>query len=439
MQWLGKLSAARADGHDLEWLGPDVERIRKAWGPGAVLWAAEVGERLIEEAGQELPLLGGSRSIVDALRRSTMSTTLRVLAIVSGCAEPAASVVTAEAEEAARDMARRGMTLHEYTRSIRFGHAVLTTAFFDAISAASPPHHDDGELRRVTLLLFQLIDEFIAAMSAVFLDEQSAWSASRSAAQLELVRKLVEGTPVDHTAAERLLGYPLTGTHLAVIAWRVSPGEGTAHRLRAAIDPVLHCWGTPRASLVVPVGSNMLWAWGAVGSTAHLTPGAVLPEFDDAKVVVGQAGPGIEGFRRSHREARAVERLLRRGSDRQRASLAHQDVDLDVLLLEDREAARQFVVRHLGPLGTDDPRMAELRSTLRRYLDTNRSLAKVAAMEQISRNTVTYRVQQAFTLCAHSGDAPTDKLRAALTIAEWLLDSPRTDQWHPPTRPDQHK
>jgi hypothetical protein len=75
-----------------------------------------------------------------------------------------------------------------------------------------------------------------------------------------------------------------------------------------------------------------------------------------------------------------------------------------------------------------DPRMAELRSTLRRYLDTNRSPAKVAAMEQISRNTVTYRVQQAFTLCAHSGDVPTDKLRAALTVAEWLLDSPHTDQ-----------
>lgn len=192
MQWLGRLSATRAEGHDLEWLGPDAERIRKAWGPGAVLWAAEVGERVIEKAGQELPLLGGSRSIVDALRRATMSTTLRVLAIVSGCAEPEASVVSAEAEEATRDMARRGLKLHEFTRSIRFGHAVLTAAFLDAISAASPQHHDDGELRRVTLQLFQLIDEFIAAMSAVFLDEQSAWSASRSAAQLELVRKMVE-------------------------------------------------------------------------------------------------------------------------------------------------------------------------------------------------------------------------------------------------------
>ncbi|NGO45661.1 PucR family transcriptional regulator [Streptomyces ureilyticus] len=428
MQWLGKLSATRSEGHDLEWLGPDAERIRKAWGPGAVLWAAEVGERVIEKAGQELPLLGGSGSIVDALRRATMSTTLRVLAIVSGCAEPEASVVSAEAEEATRDMARRGLKLHEFTRSIRFGHAVLTTAFFDAISAASPPHHDDGELRRVTLQLFPLIDEFIAAMSAVFLDEQSAWSASRSAAQLELVRKVVEGTPVDHTAAERLLDYPLTGTHLAVIAWRMSPGEGTAHGLREAIDPVLRCWGTPEASLVVPVGSNTLWAWGAFETKAHLTPGVVLPEFDDVKVVVGQVGSGVEGFRRSHREARAVERLLRRGSDRQRASLAHQDVDLDVLLLEDREAAHQFADRHLGPLSADDPRMAELRSTLRRYLDTNHSLAKVATMEQISRNTVTYRVQQAFTLCGHSGDAPTDKLRAALTVAEWLLHSPHTGQ-----------
>ncbi|MEU1549855.1 helix-turn-helix domain-containing protein [Nocardia sp. NPDC005745] len=104
--------------------------------------------------------------------------------------------------------------------------------------------------------------------------------------------------------------------------------------------------------------------------------------------------------------------------------MAHEDVDLDVLLLADRQAARQFVARHLGPLASDDPRMNELRTTLRRYLDMRHSLAKVAAVERISRNTVTYRVQQAFTLCGHPTDTSTIKLHAALLVADWLLDSP---------------
>lgn len=424
VQWLSKLSSSRPERPDLEWLGPDADRVRTAWGPGAVRWAAEVGQDVIAKAGQELAILGGSVSVADGLYRATTSTTLRILAMISGCADPEASVVSAEAEEATRDLARRGLKLSEYTRSIRFGHAVLTSAFFDAISAAGATPEGDSELRRVMLLLFELIDEFIDAMTVVFIDEQSAWGASKSAAQLELVKRIVEGTLSDLNEAERLLSYSLTGSHLAVIAWSVSPGERTAHRLRAAIEPVLRCWGTPQASLVVPVGSNTLWAWGTFASGDHRKPEAVLPEFDEAHVVVGQVGTGVEGFRRTHLEARAVERLIRHGSGRPRGSMAHQDVDLDVLLLSDQEAARQFVARYLGPLGTNDPRMEELRTTLRRYLDTDRSLAKVAAAEHIARNTVTYRVQQAFSLCAHAADTPTVKLRAALAVADWLHDAP---------------
>lgn len=424
MHWASGLSGTRPRGVEIEWLGPDADRIRTAWGPGAVTWAAEVGEEVIAKAGEKLPLLGGSGSVVDALRRGTTSTTLRVLAIVSGCAEPDMPVVSPEAAEASRDLARRGPTLAEFTRAIRFGHSVLTTAFIDAIAATAPPSQAPAELRRVSLLLFKLIDEFIADVADVFVDEQTAWAASRSAAQLELVRKIVEGDSSGLADAERVLGYSLSGQHLGIIVWSAPSGERTAHRLRAVIDPVLRCWGTPQASLVIPVGSNTLWAWGSFSSNACRETGGRLPEFDTTYIVTGQIGTGVEGFRQTHLEARSVERLVRQGSDLPRASMAHEDVDLDVLLLADRQAARQFVARHLGPLASDDPRMKELRTTLRRYLEMRRSLAKVAAVEHISRNTVTYRVQQAFALCGHPSDTSTTKLHAALLAADWLHESP---------------
>ncbi len=422
MDWIRTLAPTRTDPREFRLLGPDAERLRNACGPNAVAWGAQLGEDVIAKAAREVTVLGGSASLTEALRAATTSTTLRMLTIIAGCADPDASVVTTEAVTGTRDLARRGLKISDFAHTIRYGHSILYAAFFDAVSAVAPSSGAHEELRRVSLLLFKLIDEFIGAMTDVFLEEQNVWGASRSAAQLEMVRQIVDGAAVSTADARRLLEYPLGADHVAVIAWRTAPGHDTADSLRVAVEPVLQCWGITQASLLVPVGSNTLWAWGAFepGSTPKKkTP---VPEFEGTMVGVGQAGHGISGFRHSHLEARAVERLLRHGPERSRSSLAHQDIDLDALLLVDREAARQFVERHLGRLGADDPGMARLRGTLRRYLDTDRSLSQVAALENISRNTVTYRVKQAFDLCEHVSDTPTLKIRAALAVVEWLLD-----------------
>ncbi|WP_228001436.1 helix-turn-helix domain-containing protein [Nocardia australiensis] len=104
---------------------------------------------------------------------------------------------------------------------------------------------------------------------------------------------------------------------------------------------------------------------------------------------------------------------------RRGAVTAHEDVALEVLLLADPEAATRFVERVLGPLAAEDTRMADLRSTLRRYLDMDHGLARVAAAEHISKNTVTYRVHQALALCGHRRSSTTN-LRAALSMHDWM-------------------
>ena len=149
-----------------------------------------------------------------------------------------------------------------------------------------------------------------------------------------------------------------------------------------------------------------------------------LPAFDGTHIATGQVREGLEGFRRSHLEARAVERLVRLRSASTHSTVAHENVDLEVLLLADPEAARQFAECHLGPLAANDPRMSDLRSTLLRYLDMDHSISKVAAAEHISRNTVTYRVRQAFGICGHDIGDPTTKLRVALLVRDWLDTSP---------------
>lgn len=422
--WCCKLSGARPNGPEVDLLGPDGDVVRSALGDGAVSWALEVGESCANKVAQELPRLAESALHVGALRRATTSTTLRTLALVAEIDESGASLASTEAVELEREFARHGLGLDEMLSAIRVGYTVLASALLDAAARLVPPAESSNELRRISVLLFELVDGFTTIATTAFLEEQNAQAASDSAARFQAAKSLVEAQPIDPTRAERLLAYPLSRPHLAMIAWSDAERATATRDLHNTIEPIVHHWGTPTATLVIPVGSHTLWVWAALPEAPHRGPAAGLPTFADAHVAIGQVGYGVEGFRSSHLEARAVQRLMRLRSDPAPSTTAHEGVELELLLLADPDAAQQFVDRQLGPLSADNPRMSELRSTLRIYLDLDHSLAKVAAAEHISRNSVTYRVQQALSLCAHPAGSPTNKLRSAIAVCDWLNGSP---------------
>ena len=421
--WCCKLSGARSPGPEVEWLGPDGDAVRSVLGDGAVSWALEVGERCADKVAQELPQLAENALQVGALRRATTSTTLRALALVAGIDESGASLSSTAASEIEREFARHGLGLDELLGAIRIGYTALASALLDAAAELVPPADSSDELRRISVLLFELDEGFTGNATTTFLEEQNAQAASDSAARFEAVKSIVEAQPIDAARAERLLAYPLSRPHLAMIAWSDAERATATRDLQKTIEPLLHHWCKPTATLVIPVGSHTLWVWAAVAKTPHRRSAPKLPTIADAHVAVGRIGCGIEGFRTSHLEARAVQRLVRLRTDQPPSTTTHDGIELELLLLSDPDAAQQFVDRQLGPLAADDPRMSELRSTLRNYLDMDHSLAKVAATEHISRNTVTYRVQQALSLCAHPAGSPTNKLRSAITVCDWLNGS----------------
>lgn len=426
--WISRLAGTQPSGAEQDWLGPDGARIREHFGEGAVSWAMDVGDAVAVKMSREVPQIVPAASQFAVLRRATTSTTLRALLLVSGLSEfeptPAASplrstLISTEAVEIVRDAAHRGLELQDILRLTRVGYAVLATAMLDAILDSDS---DAGEVRRVSILLFDVVDGFTAALTAAFVDEQRAWEADVSAARLDLVRTVLEGKPVDDREAGRLLGYPLEARHIALI---VSGHHDTGGRvdLRRFVRPVVNAWGVPSATLMVPVGAHTLWAWAAFNPAVMPRRDDPLPVSDRVNVAAGQPGEGIEGFRRTHLEARAVERLRSIPGFTGGATIDHRDVDLEALLLADPNAARQFVARYLGPLAGTDPRVAELRSTLRLYLDCDHRLGEVAELKHISRNTVTYRVRQALDLCAHPDGGTTTRLRSALLIRERLADA----------------
>ena len=65
-----------------------------------------------------------------------------------------------------------------------------------------------------------------------------------------------------------------------------------------------------------------------------------------------------------------------------------------MLLTQDAELARNFMVRELGTAAESTAAAAELRETVATYLSFDRSLAKAAEHLHVARNTVAYRVKK---------------------------------------------
>ncbi|WP_431236222.1 PucR family transcriptional regulator (plasmid) [Mycolicibacterium psychrotolerans] len=380
-------------------------------------WAIEIGESSAAKMSEEVPLLDQTPSLFNVLRRGTTSSILRALMLVTGLTGPETSLASAEAVAIARDLAQRGLQLHDVLRIIRIGYAVLATALLDAIVEFDGRAH---ELRRVSVLLFDVVDDFASILTTAFVEEERLREADASAARLDLLRTLIDGRPVDNAAATRLLSYPLNAEHIALIVSSDKTESIDPVDLRHVVDPVFNAWAAPLAKLIVPIGAHSLWAWAAFAPSATRRVDSRLPNYDKVNVAVGQPGRGVGGFRRSHLEAKAVERLRALSESVRPTTIEHRDVDLDALLLMDTQAAMQFVSRYLGPLASPDPRITELRATLELYLEHDHRLSEVAELKHISRNTVTYRVQHALDMCAHPAGESTTRLRNALHIQRWL-------------------
>lgn len=409
--WLSTLSGSNAHGSELDWLGHAGDRVRSELGEGALSWAVEAGERLAQEVTS---MVQGEGAHYNALRRATTDTVLRVLLLVGGAQ---IELWGPENREIARDFARRGVSLDDMVRSMRRGFSLMAQMLLDA--AEKWQGGDQTEVKRVALLLFSHLDGFLDLASAEYRRENVDYQTTVTAARLDTVQKILgDDSTVDVDSASQVLNYPVDAPwHVAAVAWTPQPDYSTT--LRATIDRLFGSLGLTGRSLILPVGSHVMWSWIALAQRPRFEDVAGFQPTQDGRVALGDPAPGPEGFRRSHREARAVENLVRRRATAP-AVLSFGEVELAALLTRDQVAARDMVDRHLGALAERSPRMEELRRTLRCYLAFERSISRVASELHISRNTVTYRVQQAMRLSGHDGDDSSLLLHAALSIVDWL-------------------
>jgi DNA-binding PucR family transcriptional regulator len=175
-----------------------------------------------------------------------------------------------------------------------------------------------------------------------------------------------------------------------------------------------------RQVLTVIASSSSVWAWlAAAADTAAAAITAATAAHPGVRVAIGPPGTGADGFRRSHFDAVATQRLMARRPDLRVARFT--DVQLVTLAIADEQRAREFVARTLGKLADADP---DLRETLCVYIGEQFSAARAARALYTHRNTVLNRLQRAERLLPLPLAGHGLEVGVALEIAQWLGTQP---------------
>jgi DNA-binding PucR family transcriptional regulator len=328
--------------------------------------------------------------------------------------------LTPEVLGIAREAFRRGIEQTVYT-TYHAGQNVVQAYWMRIAFALS---QDPEVLRQVleagSRSVAGFVDDMVAALSEQLRRERAELARSSHARRFEVVSLILDSAPITTGRASTQLGYDLRRRHTAAVLW-TDPRRPDQAALAAAADALGPVTGAQQV-LTVIASSSSVWAW--LAAAADTDAGALTvatAAYPAVRVAVGPTGAGASGFRRSHFDAVATQRLMSRRPDLRVARFA--DVQLVALAITDEQRAREFVARTLGKLADAD---RELRDTLCVYIGEQFSAARAARALYTHRNTVLNRLHRAerllpFPLAGHGLE-----VGVALEIAQWLGTQPGT-------------
>ena len=232
--------------------------------------------------------------------------------------------------------------------------------------------------------------------------ERERWLERQNTARALGVRRLLaDDDQIDIDAATSAIGYPLGGTHLAVILWTTETvaNEPDMLRLERFVRRVAEAL-TIDSPLFIAADPSSGWAWLPLqpGTADPIAEIRRLAHSDDGeiRVAVGTAESGIAGFRDSHRRAHEARKVAVAGRTAHSVVAATDpEVRVAALMVDDLARTREWVQKTLGPLASNTTGDAKLRETLRIFLREGSSHTAAAEHLALHRNTVGYRVNKA--------------------------------------------
>ncbi|MDF3341086.1 helix-turn-helix domain-containing protein [Mycolicibacterium septicum] len=386
--------------------------------PAVATASAEVMDRLMarqvavsqsvqQALASQITQLRGDRELVQLLGASvagnveTIFNALRHDISLDNIEPPTAAL------EYARRVAQRGVPMDALVRAYRLGHSLVIDAASDEVNAAGLDARIGlAVFERITSVSFRYIDWISQQVVVVYEEERDRWLTNQNSARALRVREVLEApasAPAsDPEALTAALRYPVQRTHLAIVLWwpADSEHEDGLGRLEAVLREIADAVGPQGSPLFVAADRNTGWGWIPLTSAAAVTAvDAVRTHLatrsDSPTVALGTPSYGVEGFRRSHRQAMKARGVaLAAGTD---GVIAAGDPGLAAaaLIAENLDDAREFVSETLGALASDTANDARLRETLRVYLHDGASYKSAGEKLNLHFNSVKYRVGRA--------------------------------------------
>lgn len=390
----------------------------RAWFDGMVA-------TVTEEIHRRVPELGDDPDLVRATAESVADNLRLFGAIAHGRLDADRIDLPALAVEWARRLAHRGVPLDALLRTYQTAHVTVWRTWSGLLhDELDDPAMLAAAIEQGSEAMFSFIDALVERAREVYREEREQWARSSAALRAETVRALLDGATIDLTTAGQRLRYDLRRHHVALLAWDAGGGDRPAAELeRAVADAARGIGSGVGAPLVVTLTGRTAAAWVGAGEAPHrdALAGAVrVPEdATGVRLAVGGPGRGLDGFRRSHREAQHARRVASLAGGEE--PVTHfRDVAAAALASVDLEGARELVADQLGPL-LASPEGRELITTLRVYLQEQGRPRRAAARLGVHENTIANRARRIEDLLGRPIDGRVTELLLAATLAP-LLD-----------------
>jgi hypothetical protein len=368
---------------------------------------------------------GLSDDIFLSTKQSTRANLGLITTMLAEGTAPTAFTAPEEALSYARSYVHEGLSLELLTRAYRQGQKAYSRMWLESLKSRATDAEELGDaMGYVSDWLFSYIESINYPLSEVYTAEHERWIRGGVAMRSEEVRSILAGTRVNVVEASGRLRYRLEGRHIGFVIWNdeAETGEvgiGDGHQIfgemdRYANEVAAALGGT--SSLSLPIG-RFYAGWACVGET--IDPSVVPAGRDGLRVAVGRVGRGVDGFRRTHKEALQARRVASLYQRSIKTCTSFDQIALDALMMQDVDEARRFVASELGALLDDSDATRRLAATLEVFLHEESSFVRAARRLGIHENTVAYRVRRAEDLLGRKTSERQLELRTALRLARF--------------------
>jgi len=333
--------------------------------------------------------------------------------------------------EYARRLAQHGAPVHQLVRAYRLGQRRMNELIFDELRATDiPDAMRVAVLEAMSTSIFEYIDWMSQQVVVVYEDEREKWLENQNILRGVRVREILAATKIiDVDAASASIRYPLRWHHVGLVMWFPDRSSEIDElpRLQRFLQELGEAAAVGASPLFIAFDRSCGWGWlpyrAATDEVVSTVRGFALSRPDSPHVAIGTMACGVEGFRRSHREAVDARRVAiagqRRGSP---TVIAASDPGLSVVarLGADVAGTREWVAEVLGDLASDEDNDERLRETLRVFLNCGSSYKAAADQLNMHFNTVKYRIGRA--VARRGRDIGSDRLEVelALLVCHWF-------------------